>query len=671
MASREHVTVPMADGVLLAATLFFPSPGDAAERDTGGPWPAILEALPYRKDDVTASYRPEYARLADAGYVVCRVDVRGTGSSQGIAEDEYPAVERTDLMSVIGWLATQPWSSGSVGMYGTSYSGFNSIQLAMERPPALKAIIPIFATDDRFSDDVHYFGGALKQLDVVDYPTYMVAMNALPPVPSIYGEDWRQEWERRVLETEPWILTWLAHQRLDDYWRAGSLREDYAAIEVPTMIVAGWADGYRNNTFRTFEALTCPKRLIIGPWSHASTDTCLPGPNHDLIPEHLRWWDRWLKGIDTGVEDEPPILVYAQRSTRPAPDRAEVRGAWRFEPTWPAERLTPVAVALAEASVNRDGDGPDVVDVRGDVGWTAWISCAGAMPWGQSSDQRPDEIASLTYTWDRLEQELEIMGHARLRVRISSTSPVAYLSAKLCDVFPDGTSSLVTRGMLNLTHRDSRDRPSPLEPGSAYDVTIDLEAMSWTFEPGHRVRLDLAGTDWPNAWAPPGPGRLEIDRATATLELPVLEGPSPVDARPSLPSPTEVANASAKERPKDDPGRGWVKWSVEHRQLSHETVAVAGSFGDYDADPERDVPSFLELYDGTVRVSTDDPAVSAADAEARFELRFPEATCEAHATVHVESDRHEYRVAIELVTREDGDERWRRRWDRTFPRDLA
>jgi predicted acyl esterase len=519
---------------------------------------------------------------------------------------------------------------------------------------------------------VHYFGGALKQLDLVDYPTYMVAMNALPPVPEVYGDGWRDEWERRVRETEPWILTWLAHQRLDDYWRAGSLREDYAAIEVPTMIVAGWADGYRNNTFRTFEALSCPKRLIIGPWSHASTDTCLPGPNHDLIPEHLRWWDRWLKGIDTGVEHEPPILVYAQRSTRPAPDRRQVRGAWRFEPTWPAERLTPTFLPLAKADANRDGDGPDVLDVRGDVGWTAWISCAGAMPWGQSSDQRPDEIASLTYTWDPLEDELEIMGHARLSVGVSATAPVAYLSAKLCDVFPDGTSSLVTRGMLNLTHRTARDDPTPLTTGETYEVTVELEAMSWTFEAGHRVRLDLSGTDWPNAWAPPEPCRLELDRATASLELPVLDGASPAASTPILPPPTpEHANASPKEQPKDDPERGWVKWSVEHRQLSHETVAVAGSFGDYEADPDGEAPSFLELYDGTVRVSTDDPALAASDSEARFELRFPEAMCEAHAMMHVESDRHEYRVTIDLTTREDGEERWHRRWERTFPRDLA
>ena len=439
------------------------------------------------------------------------------------------------MMTVIDWLATQSWSTGNVGMYGTSYSGFNSIQLAMERPPALKAIIPIFATDDRYADDVHYMGGAVKQLDQVDYPSYMVAMNALPPVPAIYGEGWREEWERRVRGTEPWVLTWLEHQRFDDYWRFGSLRPEYDRIEAATMIIAGWADGYRNNSLRTFEQLRCPTRLVIGPWAHASTDTSLPGPNIDLVPEMIRWWDRWLKDEDNGIDREPPIVLFAQRSTRPGATRPMMEGAWRYEPTWPAERLRPTPLALADAHTDAPNDGSDdVLEVRGDVGWTAWISCAAGLPWGQPDDQRPDEAFSLTYTWPALEHDLEILGHARLTVALTSSAPIAYLSAKLCDVFPDGASSLVARNILNLAHRDSREEPSPLEPGHRYEITIDLEAASWTFEAGHRIRLDLAGTDWPNVWSPPEPVTLTIDRSATTLTLPVLDGPSPAQGAPAF-----------------------------------------------------------------------------------------------------------------------------------------
>ena len=661
MVTKEHVFIQMADGVRLAATLYLPS--------EPGPWPALLEALPYRKDDITASYRPEYVRLAEAGYVLCRVDVRGTGSSEGLAQDEYPAVERTDMVTVIDWLATRDWCTGNVGMYGTSYSGFNSIQIAMERPPALKAIIPIFATDDRYADDVHYFGGALKGVDLLDYPSYMVAMNALPPVPSIYGEGWREVWERRVRETEPWIVTWLEHQRFDDYWQFGSLRPTYDVIDCPVMIIAGWADGYRNNSFRTFEALTCPKRLIFGPWAHASTDTSLPGPNHDLIPEHLKWWDHWLRGIDNGVDREPPIVLYAQRSTLPAPDRREVRGEWRWEPTWPPDRLVPTDVELARAATNREGAGPDELEIRGDAGWTAWISCAGAMPWGQPDDQRPDEVHSLTYTWAPLEDEVEILGHAKLRLSVTSSAPIAYLSAKLCDVFPDGTSSLVTRGMLNLAHRDDRTAPTPLEPGRPYEIEFDLEVASWTFEAGHRIRLDLAGADWPNAWASPYPGTLTVDRASAVLTLPVMDGPSPVAERPVLPPPNpESANQSPKERNKPDDGtKGWVRWEISHEQLKHETCAYAGSFGDYDA--YDDVPSFAELYGGHIAVSTEDPGIGRAESESRFTMRFPEATCEARVVMSLTSTATGYRLKLDLTTSEAGEARWSRTWDRTFPRD--
>ncbi|MET1050950.1 MAG: CocE/NonD family hydrolase, partial [Acidimicrobiales bacterium] len=288
----DETWIEMADGVRLAVSLVLP--------DGDGPWPSILEALPYRKDDLTVSYRGEYRRLADeGGFAVARVDVRGTGSSEGIATDEYPPEEQTDLAEVIAWLASQPWSNGNVGMYGTSYSGFNSLQLAARRPPALKAVCAIYATDDCFTDDVHYVGGSLRALDLVDYPTYMIAANALPPVPAVYGDGWREEWRRRVDGTEPWILRWLAEQTDSSYWRKGSLREGtrppesdqgYDRIGAATMLVAGWADGYRNNTFRTFERLTCPKRLLAGPWSHMSTASSLPGPHIDLVPELIAWF---------------------------------------------------------------------------------------------------------------------------------------------------------------------------------------------------------------------------------------------------------------------------------------------------------------------------------------------------------------------------------------------
>ncbi len=326
---------------MLAATLYIP--------DTAGsvPTPCLLEALPYRKDDLTHSYTPEYVRLRDEfGYAVCRLDLRGTGSSTGLATDEYPPAEQDDLVEVIAWLAAQPWCDGNIGMYGTSYSGFNSIQVAMRRPPALKAIVPIYATDDRYTDDVHYMGGVRRLLDIVDYPTYMIAMNALPPVPEVFGDGWRDEWRKRIDDGTPWLLRWSAEQADGPYWRRGSLRPDYAAITAPTMIVAGWADGYRNNTFRTYRALTeagTPTRLIIGPWSHQSGEAPVPVPL-DVCEEMARWFDRWLRD-DAAAATDAGIVYFARRSTRPSRTRPRSTGSGRRR-------------AVAVAAVRRPPTGP-------------------------------------------------------------------------------------------------------------------------------------------------------------------------------------------------------------------------------------------------------------------------------------------------------------------------
>jgi len=657
MPRTEHLMLPAPDGARLAATLHLP--------DGDGPWPALLEALPYRKDDMTAYYRPEYLRFAGAGYAVCRVDVRGTGSSEGIATDEYPASERSDLAGVIDWLATQPWSTGRVGMFGTSYSGFNSLQLAMEQPPALKAIVSIFASDDRFGDDVHYYGGALKALDTVDYPTYMIASNALPPVPARFGEGWREEWERRVLGAEPWAITWMEHQTYDDYWRFGSAREGYERIQAATMLVGGWADGYTNICLRSFPMLDCQKRVLLGPWSHAWVENCLPGPNIDLVPEMLRWWDRWLKGEDTGVDREPPIVVYQQRSTRPDPLRAEVRGEWRFEPTWPPERLRPRTLALADALPGglAWGEAPmDMLTVEGDVGTTAWISCAAAMPWCQPSDQAPDEGRSLTYTWEPLPSDLEILGHPVLRFRVRSDLPLAYLSAKVCDVFPDGASALVVRGMANLAHRDSRSEPAPLEPEEFYDVELELEAVAWTFEAGHRIRLDLAGSDWPNAWAPPYGATLTIDRSATSLALPVLDGPPPVPEGPNLRPSSEPQTDPQAQSPQD-----YARWQIVEDVPGQERRAIVEHGGSSEADGE--IPAMRSTYGGTVAVSRLDPGRAWSEGSADFTMNYPEASVRSVVTTRVDSDATTYRLRIDLVVSEDGEERWRRSWDRTIARE--
>ncbi len=642
-AIRRDEWIEMDDGVRLSVTLYLP---DAAL----GPQPCILEALPYRKDDLTSSYRPEYVRLRDEfSYAVARLDLRGTGSSGGRATDEYPAREQQDLLAVIAWLAQQPWCDGNVGMYGTSYSGFNSLQLAAERPAALKAVIAIYATDDRHEDDVHYMGGSLRWLDLIDYCHYMTPMNALPPVPAVWGDGWRAEWAARVAEHEPWLFRWLEHQRRDEYWQHGSIRPAYDDVECAVLIVAGWADGYRNNTFRTVEALRragTPVELLAGPWSHAATSSSLPGPRIDLVPEMVAWWDRWLRGAQPTAE-LPVARWYARESHAPAADLDTVPGIWRAD-EWPSPRSGQRVMRL-------DARAPYAVVP--DVGLAAWNSCAGHLPYGQPLDQRYDDADSLQWE-EPVTEPLEIAGYPVLRLRVSATEPVATVSAKLCDVAADGTSTLVTRGLLNLTRRGGTATAEPLEPGREYDVELTLEATAWRWLAGRTLRLSLAGADWPNTVAPPRPVTLTVHGGELVLPTYDPDGspyPEPVFA------------------PGDDPeGAGEVLWAYGRDVLGRTTSARVDHGSTYDTG----YGSASEHYQGEVAVDVRDFA-QRATADVSFALDYADdgggrpVRCSARSTLLVTAGEDHFDVTIDLTCQEGDRVVGERRWERRFPRDLA
>ena len=641
MTGGQHeARIPMPDGVELAATLYLPD-------DSGGPQPCLLEALPYRKDDLTSSYASEYVRLRDEyGYAVCRLDLRGTGSSGGDATDEYPAREQADLALVIAWLADQPWCNGNVGMWGTSYSGFNSLQMACEQPPALKAVVAIYATDDRWTDDVHWRGGALKVADLVDYCHYMTPMNALPPVPALWGEGWREEWRRRIDSHEPWLLTWLDEQTDGPYWRHGSVAPAYDRMECAVMIVAGWADGYRNNSFRTVAALReagVPHRLLAGPWAHAATHSAIPGPRIDLVPEMVAWWDRWLRGaedggVDDGLAGRPSSTVFVRRSTPPEPDLDFSEGHWIRE-EWPCLRVSQRSMPLEARSPYA---------VRADTGVAAWIDCAGHLPWGLSTDQRFDDVASLRWEWDGEEQVL--LGYPVLRLRLSVDRTAAYVSAKLCDVFADGTSALIARGSLNLGYRESRTSPLPLEPGREYDVEVTLDACAYELASGQRLRLSVAGADWPNTAAPPGPVTLTV--RGGELVLPTWSGPSPYEAPSLRPGGPSGEDASG------------VDWRIERDVLRRQTACVVDHATSYGVPYGGDAS---EHYTGRVSVDTR-TFEQRATAEARYAIRWPEVSVSTRSTLDVSIGADSYDAVIKLEVCEGDDLLTERRWQRRIPR---
>jgi uncharacterized protein len=634
--TERSVRIAMADGVELAASLFLP---DSAE-----PQPCLLEALPYRKDDLTSSYAEGYRKLRDEhSYAVCRVDLRGTGSSGGDATDEYPLVERTDLGTVIAWLGEQEWCDGNVGMFGTSYSGFNSLQVAAERPPALKAICAIYSSDDRWTDDVHWRGHALRLVDLVDYCHYMTPMCLLPPVPSEWPGDWVAEWQRRWETNEPWLLTWLRENRDGPYWRDGSLRLSfegggYDRIQCPTMIVAGWADGYRNNTFRTVSALGeagVPWRLVAGPWAHADPTTAIPGPRIDLDREMVGWWDRWLRGAASGEHVDRADL-YVRTSTVPEPDLEHHEGFWVSGP-WP--------VPGADVA-SYDIEGPRSLAVEPDTGTSAWIDCAGHLPWGLSGDQRDDDAHSLTWEWDA---QPTIVGQPLVRLRLSASAPAASLSVKLCDVFPDGTSALVTRGSLDLAFR-SGSAPEPLVPGEEYDVTLLLDACAYRPDPGHRLRVSIAGADWPNTIAPPAP-------VTFTMHSGSVEVPLWPDS--GVEAPTFAPGA---EHSTEDPTD--VTWSVTHDVLRRTTTCAVRNVASYDVPNDG---SALEDYRGEVGVDRRTFA-QWATAETTYRLTWPGVEVRVASTLRVDIGPAGYDVVIDADAF-DGDEHiGHREWREHLPR---
>jgi putative CocE/NonD family hydrolase len=528
----DHTWIPLADGTRLAARIWLP---DDAESE---PVPALLELLPYRKGDAMARRDSRHhPYFAGHGYAAVRVDLRGSGDSDGILDDEYTRQEEDDALEVIAWLAAQPWCTGRVGMFGISWGGFNSLQVAARRPPALGAVISMCASDDRYADDVHYVGGCVLALDMLPWAATMLTLLAQPPDPATVGDGWRDTWFQRMERTPALVEPWLAHQRRDAYWRHGSVCEDYARIEVPVYAIGGWADGYSNAIPRLLAGLPGPRKGLIGPWSHAFPQDGEPGPAIGFLQECLRWWDHWLKGADAGVMDEPMLRAWVQEPVAPAGYHAERPGRWVAESAWPSPRIGTGAWVLAPDGTLLEAAGAAAVaeapvthrspETTGqDAG--AWCADGGAGDW--PVDQRAEDGRSLAFTSAPLEAPLEILGFPEVALDVAADRPRAVVAVRLCDVAPDGSSLLVTRGLLNLARRDGMDASATLEPGARYAVRVRLDAIGQRIPAGHRLRLAISTAYWPWVWPSPEPATITVFAGRACrLELP-LRPPSEADA---------------------------------------------------------------------------------------------------------------------------------------------
>jgi uncharacterized protein len=652
------------------------------------PVPAILEAVPYRLSDGMATrdvlIHPYWAAR---GYACVRVDLRGSGESDGVLEDEYHPQEQEDLLEVIAWLAAQPWCSGGVGMTGISWGGFNSLQLAARRPPALKAIVTLMSTDDRYADDVHYKGGCVLATDLLHWSTCMLHWQCQPPHEAAVGGRWRELWERRLEANGPWIHTWLAHQRRDAYWKHGSVCEDYAAIEIPVYAIGGWTDGYTNSVLRLLEGLPGPRKGLIGPWPHAFPHYVTPGPAIGFLQEALRWWDHWLKGADTGIMDEPMLRVWMQESVPPTPWMDEVPGRWAAEDAWPSPRLEPRTLRLDADGVLRDVAGAGAADVEAAAahgadggrliirgaqlcGADAGAWCAESQPSDFAPDQRAAEGQSLCFTSAPLAEDLEILGHPRLTLAFASDRPLALVAARLDDVAPGGASRLVTTQVFNLTHLTSHEAAERLEPGREYVATIALDAIAQSFPAGHRLRLALSPTYWPWAWPSPEPVTLTVVAGESLLELPVRpERAADADLRPFDP-PVVPEGLGEKTTGGGRGGRAYTRdltadditWTF--RYVDGGNVVLPNG---WETEEWNRVSYGLREGDPlSAKVEVDAESVLRRGAQGRFHIvTHGEMTCDAD-TFYVADE-------VAVYEGEDGDERevFARSWWHQAPRDLV
>ncbi|HET9522043.1 MAG TPA: CocE/NonD family hydrolase, partial [Candidatus Limnocylindrales bacterium] len=430
------VRIPAGDGLELSANLWLPVPlADTEDGDER--FPVVLEMIPYRKDDWRLGGdmgRGEW--LAARGFAFCRLDVRGTGSSPGIALDEYTARETQDGYDAVEWLAAQPWCNGNVGMWGISYGGFTSIQVAKLRPPHLRAIVPVMATDDRYTDDVHYIGGCVTVSELSQYAVSMVGMNAMPPRAEYRGGGWADEWKERLERTPVWLFEWLRRQHDGPYWRQGSLAPDHDAIEAAIFSIGGWMDEYVDPVLRMQERCTAPRRSLIGNWSHSLPDDAYPGPNIDWLHEMVRFFDHWLKGIDNGVMAEPGLIYFRREYAEPEAFPRSWPGAWVAETGYPAAGAAERAFALGAGEVPlvgrllADGSAAAVESSverfrhRPTVGTRAALSWgAGGAPNGLSRDLRPDESLGPTFTSTALDAPIDILGMPAAVLAWESSAP--------------------------------------------------------------------------------------------------------------------------------------------------------------------------------------------------------------------------------------------------------
>jgi predicted acyl esterase len=646
----ENAWIPMRDGVRLAATLYKPDGATPSEK-----FPAILEYQPYRKDDAMAARDYGiYTYFARRGYVCARVDIRGFGTSEGVPTDrEYSEQEQADGSQVISWLARQQWSNGNVGMMGISWSGFNSLQMAMLHPVELKAILAVDATAELFHDDIHFIDG-MTHID--EFELNMDMAPGMTGAPD-YTLDEKVLGPR--FEAAPWSLLYLKHQHDGPFWR--SPVRPLSQITIPSFLIGGLQDGYRDSIPAMLEQTKAPIKAIVGPWNHSFPHDADFGPRIEWRDEAVRWWDYWLKGRDTGVSQDPRLVIYMQHWHPPDPKLETVPGEWRREEGWPPRDVRPTTLFLQpNHTLANPAAAKDVHQLK----YTPSIGVESGFWWGELlSDPRPADAHSLVYDSAPLQNEVAILGRPRALLRASATAPLADWFARLSDVSPDGTVTQITGAGLNGAQRESMSEPRDLEPGKVYALDIEMHLTSWVFPQGHRIRIAISNALWPMILPTPYPMTTSLELGGndgSRLVLPIVpvhgtvppafQGPQPSEERTDIHTVGELF-----------PG----EWTTTRDEINHKTTIH------WHGESETNYPWGKENDYEDLTYDADDahPELTAVQGEAKsvFDLKGRTLTWQGHLSVTTDQKNFFYKYTRELL--KDGQMVKEKTWKETIPRD--
>ncbi len=533
-----NVPAAMRDGVTLRANVYRP----AGE----GQWPVLLTRLPYGKDLPIGASALDPVQVARRGYVVIVQDTRGRMASEG---DWYPyRYEALDGVDTIAWAAALPYSNGTVGMYGASYYGYTQWLAAIHQPPALKAMVPYITWNDPFNGG-SFRGGAYELgkaanwnlsmgLNVLmrrhrgDYKTLGRNIAALVQEMDALGK--QGYWSLPLKEFSPLKPSDVAPSFFDyierpmdrEFVESITVRGKHQQVTVPTFNVGGWYDIFLQDTISNFTSMrqhgSTPEarqsKLLIGPWTHGGVTNPIGELNFgfgataayinlqsDFLSLQLRWFDHWLKGIDTGMLNEAPIKLF-------------VMGAniWRDEHEWPLARAVETRYYLHSGghanTLHGDGtlsteapatESPDeyAYDPANPV-----ITRGGALlmspeyppgPRDQRSNESRQDV--LVYTTPPLEKDVEVTGPITVRLWAISSTPDTDFVARLVDVHPNGFAQNLTDGIIRARYRNfsKGEAPTLIEPGKPYEYEIDLWATSNVFKAGHRIRVDITSSNFP------------------------------------------------------------------------------------------------------------------------------------------------------------------------------